>query len=219
MKKIMFYNVLFLTSFLFAVDGNTQTLNDFFNKKDSKVIWLGIDYSHVRLIGELTQFETHGYTRPADIKEKYFDGWNTIFIREKDKYDLAKMIRRTSIDYNIKGITQINSLTSVEDMVAAGAPCYVKSDIENFIENYDFLESYGTGIMLLAEYINDEKKEAKYHFLVINLRNKALLLNESFIGSPGGIGLKNYWARSFYDVITQIEKKRFKKWKKEFSEK
>ena len=50
MKKLC---LLFL---LLSCAGNSQTVNDLFHESDVKITWLGIDFSHVKLIGDFAEF-------------------------------------------------------------------------------------------------------------------------------------------------------------------
>ena len=46
-----------------------QSIQDFFNDKAGTVTWLGIDYSHVKLIGEFTQFKDASQYSTSEIRK------------------------------------------------------------------------------------------------------------------------------------------------------
>jgi hypothetical protein len=56
-------------------------------------------------------------------------------------------------------------------------------------------------------------EEAGYMWVVFfDLSNKNILLMENMTGKAGGFGWRNYWARSFYTVLKEIEKTRYNLW-------
>ena len=46
------------------------------------------------------------------------------------------------------------------------------------------------------------------------LKLEHLLLSERMVGKPGGFGFRNYWAKPVSNIIRDIKKRRYKKWKK-----
>lgn len=194
-------------------------IEDLFTKSETKITWLGIDFSHVKLIGEFSQFAEAGATGAAVIRDKYFSGWNNLILNEYEKYNIEGMVRKENINLKISGINKINDNTSIEDLEADDQPNYSKEDIALFIKKYDFGVKEGIGLLMIADYLNKIREEAKYHFVAINLTNNEVLLYESFVTKPGGFGLRNYWAKTFYDVIISIRDVNYKNWKKTYGPK
>jgi hypothetical protein len=60
------------------------------------------------------------------------------------------------------------------------------------------------------------REYGKYHIVVISMSTKEVLIHEVMKGRPGGIGLRNYWARSFCEVMNEIRDYRFREWKKKY---
>ncbi len=212
MKKLIFTAIL-LTATLGAY---AQKVTDLFTKTETKITYLGIDYSHVKLIGNFSQFAEAGVVGPILVKEKYFDSWNDLVVKEQEKYDIKGMFRKESIEYNISDIQKINKSASTEEMEADETPNYSQEDIQKIVSNYKFSTKDGIGIIFIAESLNKNKESGIFHFVAFNISTKEILLQESFTGKAGGIGLRNYWARSIFEVILQIKDKKFKEWKKEY---
>ncbi len=202
---------------MFSVQG--QNISDLFSKSDTKIYWLGIDYSHVKLIGDFTQFAEAGSVGAITIRNKYFSGWNDLILNETKKYDVVGMFRKPNIYFNTNGISTINSNASTENMEADAEPNYTNNDIQGFIRNYDFVVKEGIGLLFVAESLNKPTESGKYHFVAINLINNEVLLHDVFVGKAGGFGLRNYWARSYYEVINQIRDQKYRVWKKMYSAK
>lgn len=215
MKKLLLVAfALNLSSLMFG-----QTTADLFNASEHKVYWLGIDYSHVKLIGSFTQFAEAGETGPELIKNKYFPAWNALIENEYEKYNVGAMLRKEDLVINTAGIDKINAKTKLEDLEGDADPNYTAEQIQKFVKSYDFGIKEGIGVFFLAESLNKNKERGKYHFVAVNLSNKEVLMSEPLIGEAGGFGLRNYWAKSFFLVMDQIQSKKYKEWKKTYGSK
>ena len=206
----------FIISIIFFVNAaKSQSVQDLFHSSETKITWLGIDYSHVKLIGDFTLFAEWGEYSPSEIKQYYFPAWNDLIYSESDKYDVAEMIRKEILVFKTDAIYTINANASIEDMEAKTDPMYSKEDIQTFIKKYDFQVKEGIGVLLVAESLNKYKEYGKFHFVAIDLSNNTVLLHDIIQGKPGGIGLRNYWARTVFNVISEIKSHRYSKWKNE----
>lgn len=195
---------------------NAQTMKELVNGSEHKVTWLGIDYSHVKLIGDFNQFAEAGASGPQLVKDKYFSGWNELIIKEYKKYDLQGALRKDTVYFKIGAINKINAATPIENMEADEEPNYTTEDVKSFVKNYNFNVTEGFGVLLVCEYMNKLTQKAKYHLLIYNMSTKEIIHTEEFTGVAGGFGLRSYWAKPYFEVIDQIKAKRFKAWKKEF---
>ncbi|MEO9257858.1 MAG: hypothetical protein ABI207_05715 [Crocinitomicaceae bacterium] len=206
---------LFLLLFLNSTQA--QTAKDLFTASDVKITWLGIDFSHVKLIGDFAQFNDAGQKSVVDIKDQYFPAWNKLIVSEPDKYDLKGMLRKENIIYDIDMITNINAKAPVEEMEAQNAPDYTLADIEKFVKKLPIKNKDGIGILMIAESLNKNAVEAYFHFVAINMSTKEILIHERIKSEPSGFGIRNYWAGSIYQVIKKIKATYYKSWKAEFN--
>lgn len=213
MKKSI---LLFLALFHLITTGYSQTIKDLFVKSPTPIYWLGIDFSHVKLIGEFSQFSEWGEAGAGIIKNRYFPAWNELIIKEYTKYDVGTMLRKENISLKIKPITAINEDASIEEMEDLSDPDYSDADIRAWVSGYNFDVKEGIGILFLAESLNKLREYGKYHVLAINMSTKEVLLHEVMKGKSGGIGLRNYWARSFCEVMNEIRDYRYRDWKKKY---
>jgi hypothetical protein len=211
MKKfLILFLVLSQTAFC-------QQASDLFKSTDIPYTWLGIDYSHVKLIGEFTEISSAGEKTAVQIKKIYFPAWNNLIINEPKKYDVAGMLRKEKIEYDIDMINEINEKAAVEDMETTKTPEYTKEDIQKFVSGYKAKQKNGIGILLVAETLNKAKEEAYYHFVALDLKTNKILIHDRLRGEPGGFGLRNYWAGSVYSLIKDINKNRYKAWKSTYA--
>jgi hypothetical protein len=213
MKKfILFIFVCFLSAGSYG-----QTAEDLFTPGDAKISWLGIDFSNVKLIGDFSQFSGAGEKSASQIKKTYFPAWNKLILDEREKYDVAGMLRKDKVIYDIDMIMDINMDAPLEEMESYNAPTYSKEDIEKFVKKYETKGKDGIGIVFVAESLNKANTEAWFHFVAINLTNNKVLVHDRIRGEPSGIGLRNYWAGAIHDVIKEISKSRYRNWKSDYA--
>lgn len=212
MKKTLTLLLLCITTITWS-----QKAEDLFHSSDVKFSWLGIDFSHVKLIGDFSQFSGLGDKSSYQVKTIYFPAWNKLVVNEREKYDVNGMLRKDNIFYDIDMIMGINEKTPLEDLEAYNSPVYTREDIVKFINAYDTEGKSGIGVVLIAESLNKAEKEAYFHFAAINLSTKEILIHQRLRGEPGGFGIRNYWAGSIHDVMKQIEKIYYRSWRAEYA--
>ena len=205
--------VILILCITFPFLSKGQNMEDLFQKSDTKITWLGIDFSHVKLIGDFNHFAEWGSQGPASIRNNYFPEWNDLVYEEYKKYDVAGMLRKEIRVLNTDYIYALNKKAPLEEMESKTDPEYTEENIQKFIKNYDFNVKEGLGILLVAESLNKYKEHARYHFVVISMKDNKILLHELFTTQAGGIGLRNYWARTFFNVIKQIKDQSYFEWK------
>lgn len=198
---------------LFVLIGHSQTKEDLFKPSNIKVSWLGIDFSHVKLIGEFSQFADAGNKSSFQIRDQYFPGWNNLILSEPDKYDIKGMLRKSDVYYDIDMIMSLNSTTAIENLESNNNPNYGRDDINDFVTAYNIKNIEGIGVLFIAESLNKNTGQGLFHFVAINLKTKEVLIHERLIGEPGGFGLRNYWGRSIYNIMKEIKTYHYNKWK------
>ena len=209
MKKICFV-LLFMPV---AFHANAQTAQDLF-RPGMQVTWFGIDFSHVKLIGNFAEFFDAGEKSTWQIREVYFPRWNAIILEEPAKYDIRGMLRKADIAFDIDMIAGINAQTPLEEMEAYNTIKFSEEDIQSFVRQYDFQGREGIGIVFIAECLNKNAFVAWYHFVAIDMGTSRVLLHERLGGEPSGVGLRNYWANSIHKVIRNIRDYYYWQWKR-----
>lgn len=193
---------------------NSQNAHDLFNNEYTNIHWLGIDFSHVKLIGEFSHSIGREELSNTEIRDRYFPAWNNLIIAEPNKYDIAGMLGRAHINYDIDMLMKLNSTASTDEMDAKNTPYYTPEDIHSFVSNYSTEGKEGIGILFLAESLNKTVLTARFHFIAINLSTKEILFQEKLNGKPSGFGLRNYWAGSVYKIIKDIKYHHYDRWAK-----
>jgi hypothetical protein len=209
MKKL--YLIFLLMPCTMAI--NSQTVQDLFQNSDVKISWLGIDFSHVKLIGNFAEFFEAGVKSSWQIRDIYFPSWNSIILSEPEKYDIRGMLRKPDVRYDIDMIGEINAKTNLDDIESYNSYKFTDEDIRSFVSQYSLEGKEGIGVLFIAECLNKNTVEAYYHFVAINMNNGDVLFHERLRGAPNGFGLRNYWANSIYNVIRNIKNYYYLNWK------
>ncbi len=210
MKKTLLFVLLAIG---FSLNGNGQTKADIFG--DAPITWLGLDFTHLKFIGNAAQFKDAGTITNGDMRSKYFPAWNNLFIAEQKKYDVAGAVHRDKVSY-ASDITQNANDKSTAEYFTEKADDYqlLNADmISTLVAGYDFKGKTGIGLLFFVEGMSKDKVEASMWVTFVDMGSKKVLLTNQMTGGSGGFGFRNYWAKSFYNVLGDMEHD-FKKWSK-----
>jgi len=172
---------------------------------DTPIRWLGVDFSHVKLIGEFSHLYGMGDKSSIQVKERYFLAWNKLILNEREKYDIRRLVHKDKVIYDVDMVFNKNAATPLEGLESYNTPEYSTEDITRFVNEYDTQGKDGVGVVLIAETLNKADKEAYFHFVILNMSDKKILVHQRYRGEPGGFGLRNYWAGAIHNVMEQID--------------
>lgn len=200
---------LLTLSFVFfhAVSVFAQTKADIFNGS-AEITWLGIDFTQTKFIGSATQFKDAGEISSAEFRDKYIPSWNQLFINEQKKYDVAKAVKRTEVKYAMDVTEKANNGIK-GDFFSNDPNDYKKLDeqkVASLVKNYNFQGKTGIGLMFFIDGMSKSKDEASGWITFVDMKSKKVLLTEYKTGKAGGFGFKNYWAKSFHNMLKSAEK-------------
>jgi hypothetical protein len=190
-----------------AVSVFAQTKADIFNGS-TEITWLGIDFTQTKFIGSATQFKDAGEISSSEFRDKYIPSWNQLFINEQKKYDVAKAVKRTEVKYAMDVTEKANNAIK-GDFFSNDPNDYKKLDeqkIANLVKNYNFQGKTGIGLMFFIDGMSKSKDEASGWITFVDMKSKKVLLTEYKTGKAGGFGFKNYWAKSFHNMLKSTEK-------------
>ena len=200
--------------FIFAaLTCQAQTIQDFFNDKAGQVTWLGIDYSQVKLIGEFTQFKDAGAYNPAEVRDKYFPAWNTLVLNEPSKYDFKGMFMLSNLVPDIDMITKLNATADPDKIKGYTENKFSCDDIRKIVGKYGLAGKEGLGIVIIANALNKTTELASYVVVVLNMKDREVLLCEPIAENAGGIGIRNYWGGPLYNLVKDGKKNLYWAWK------
>ena len=172
------------------------------------ITWLGIDFSQARFIGSATQFKDAGEISSSEFRDKYVPGWNQLFVDEAKKYNVAEAVKRTEVKYAME-VTEKANAAFKGNYFSNDPGEYKKLDeqkIASIVKGYDFQGKSGIGLMFIVDGMSKGKEEASAWVTFVDMKTKKVLSTEYKTGKAGGFGFKNFWAKSFLNILKSIKK-------------
>jgi len=179
---------------------------------DTKITWLGIDCSALHFIYSDENISD------MELQTKYFGAWNDLFFSERDKYNVAEATKRKKryIDYYVEPVYKVNKEAQGPFINEMDQYRHLTSDdISTMVKKYDFSNKQDSdiGLVFILEGMDKKRGKASVWVTFIDMHNNNVLLTNPMQGEPGGFGFRNYWAKSFYNILEDMPS-RMKKWKK-----
>jgi len=215
MKRILKANwLVFILFFCSNIQSLTaQTIKDVFTSSETSILYLGIDYTQARLIGDAS-------VSGIDLRDKYFTGINDLVINEPKKYDLAKAFNKSKVDYDLGIVTKRNQKINAENIISTSSSDFsrlAEEDINNLVRGIDFEKKKGLGLLFIVEGMSKTEKAANIWVTIVDMSTKKVLMTERTKSeSKGGFSFRNYWASPIFVLIESIEKKKYKEWKSKY---
>jgi hypothetical protein len=192
-----------------------QTIKDVFTSSETSILYLGIDYTQARLIGDASQ-------TPIEVRDKYFPGINDVVVNEPKKYDLQKAFNKSLINNSLGIVTKRNKKINAENIASTESADYSRlkeEDINKLVKGIDFENKKGIGLLFIVEGMKKADKRATSSIWVtfVDMGTNKILMTERMEGeTKGGFGFRNYWASTIFDLIEKIEKREYKDWKEKY---
>ena len=173
--------------------------------------FLGIDLTEARFVG------SHEIWKSEDEIKRLGTSWNRLMVSESDKFNVRRAFKRDEIYYNVDICIDNNKNINYEGRITSNSDSKLLSeqDIKTIVQNYDFKDLTGLGLMLIVESFDKSKSRGTMAVTFVNLNNQEVVFYEKLSGPSGGMGLRNHWARSIFEVLIQVEKKRYRAWLKD----
>lgn len=207
MKKLI---LVFIVSMFLVPLTFSQDMNEIFNS--DKCTWYGLDFSKVQLIG------SEDFNDPEAIRDRWFASWNYLFISESEKYDVGKAFQKDIVDDYLDIVNKRNSEVDVSNLVSTDNNYSIsEDDVKAVVNEYDSEGKSGLGIVFVMEAFNKFTEHGSMWVTFFDIDSREVLLTQKLIGKAGGFGFRNYWAKTYYNVLKEVEKKKYKQWKKEYA--
>ncbi len=182
-----------------------KTTSDVFST--TRITWFGLDFTKLKLI------DGAGIPIVEDVKNRFVPSWNRLFIEEADKYDLAKYYKKSLVAKDLKSVRELNKTINTEELVTYDAYSFGKEEVTGMVKKYDSKASDGIGLVFIVESLDKVNEKATVHLTFFDIETRNVLFHKRMEASPGGFGIRNYWAKSFLKIMEQ-SKKEWKKWAK-----
>jgi len=193
MKRLVL--ILFLGSLVFTGKAESPEAP----VKPDEIVWFGIDYSYVKFIGTRGQF-----VELDKIREEYFRSWNELIMVEREKYDLNKAFLVPKITYDMDASIYRSQQRDMSDIVQTGPWSIGKVDVESVVRERVDVSTKKVGAMFVMETLNKMQEVSTMWLAVFKVDTGEILYMERYTGAVGGFGFRNYYARSYYNVIRNL---------------
>lgn len=192
----------------------SQTAKEVFNNTETKLQYLGIDFTKARLIGDAGANE-------ADIRDRQFASINDVVVNEPKRYEIPAAFNRSEIENDLSLVGKKNEKIKAEDIKSTSAGDFNRlkeADITTLVKGYDFGNKTGVGILLVMEGMSKTKKAASIWVTLVDMKSKKVLMTERVESkTSAGFSFRNYWASSIRNLLESIDKKKYKEWKQKYS--
>lgn len=168
-------------------------------KSIPEVTFLGIDFSHVGIIGA---------DESSDQFIGVFDDINNLMQKEYGKYvsTFAKKTKVKVLGVDLRAVNKVNRDLNREDIQREGTvPPIEGSDINKALSALDLTGLDGYAAILIAEEFNKSTNRGIFELVFFNVDTKEVITHEKLSGKAGGFGLRNYWAKTVYNAIRKIK--------------
>ncbi len=207
--KQQYYPYSIFLLLLITVSGiKAQTIGEIMNSSTTKITYLGIDFSEMRLIGDPAAYA-------EEIKSRYFSGINGVVLGEPKKYDLPKVFKKADVASDITAVEAVNAGTDASKILSNNSEDYTRfneATIATMVNKYNLKGAGGVGVVLIVESLNKTKEKGAIHLTFIDMASKKVLYTERMEAKCGGFGFRNYWAKSVYGVLKEVENRKAKDW-------
>jgi len=160
---------------------------------EKNITWYGIDFTLARF--------TLVTEDPAAIVSTSLKAINTLILAEPEKYDLKKFFSKSEVTPDVDIVNERNSKIDPAILVVPDKYTITPEDVKKVISNYDTKGKTGTGLVFVAENLNKIEQTGSYYVVFFDMAGKEIIDMEHKVGKATGIGFRNYWTGSAYNVM------------------
>jgi hypothetical protein len=98
-------------------------------------------------------------------------------------------------------VNERNSKIDPTLLVVPDKHAITPEDVKKVISSYDTKDKTGTGLVFVAENLHKVEETGSYYVVFFDISSKEIIDMERKMGKPAGIGFRNYWAGSVYNIM------------------
>ena len=198
MKKIFVLISLILAGYCSNLVA--QDVNNVFSTKE--IVWYGVDFSNVKLVGDGVAFANLN-----DIRDRQFKAINDLFISEPDKYNPKKAFKKDKVTNDLSIVEKRNLTPDINTLLVQNENTLSKETIDAIIKEYNF-DDATTGIgacFIMENLIKTEKNShATLYVVFFDIPTKTVLISEKASSIASGFGFRNLWAKSVFETLDNL---------------
>jgi hypothetical protein len=184
---------IFVLVFTYCVGTASMAQDKARAKSEKTIVWYGIDFT----VGKFTLVVED----PAIIVNQYLKSINTLIQMEPEKYDIKKWFNKSETSMDLDQVNERNAKIDPAGLVISDENKITLDDVKNVIANYNTKGKPGLGLIFVAENLNKVKQTASYYVCFFDQDSKEIVDAQRFEAKAVGIGFRNYWAGSVYNIM------------------
>ncbi len=176
--------------------------------KTREILWVGINFAK-------SKFTREGFDFNQETLQHHLQEWNKLILNDQKKYDIRMSFRKPIMKYDLSVVTKLNKSLKVNDILTLFISSqHVHSDeqMSNYAASLELPATLPYALMFVVESFDTTVKTAAIWVVITKTDTHEVVLCEKFLKKPAGIGLRNYWARTFYNVFYDIQSDAFRRW-------
>lgn len=158
-----------------------------------KIVWFGIDFTAAKF--------TLVTDDPVKIVNQYLSSINTLILAEPVKYDIKKYFSKTEVINSIETALESNLKIDPSTLVITNEYKLDPAEVKNIIQKYNSKDNTGTGLVFIAENLSKVTLNGSYYVCFFDIATKKIIDCRRVAGAVSGIGFRNYWAGSIFNVM------------------
>ncbi len=188
-SKLLTFILMILLGFMnYSFSQEYQKVSDI-----KKVIWLGVDFTAAKF--------TLVTEDPAVIVNQYLKAINVLIISEREKFNIRSFFKVDEVSNNIELAIEFNQQIDPSALVIYDDYKLDVDQVKDVIKKYDVEDKSGAGLIFVAENLNKVSQTGSYYVCFFDLSTKEIIDCKRMTGAVSGIGFRNYWASSIYNVM------------------
>ena len=185
---------------------NENLFVDFLKVKE--ILWVGINFSKAK-------FTRKDFNFTQEIMQHYFHEWNKLILNDQKKYDIRMSFRKPVMKYDLSAVTKLNKTVKINDIMSRYIgikDVLTDEQMCQYVTGLTLPSSMKYALMFVVESFDTSVKTAAIGVVLVATETQEVVLCEKFLKKPAGIGTRNYWARTFYNVFYDVQTNAFMRW-------
>ena len=164
-----------------------------------ELVWFGLDYSLVRFIGLQSQF-----TDLDKIQQEFFRSWNELILLEKEKYNLKNAFGVRKVYYQMEQAIERSQEVDIYNVVQVQEYKISEDEAARVVSAYTDPGVDKLGAIFVMETLDKMEARSTMWVIVFNISSGKVQYMKRRAGGVGGFGFRNFWARSYYEVLKNL---------------
>jgi hypothetical protein len=190
MKTKLLFSVLAIA---FCIGNVTMAQDKAKAKSEKSITWYGIDFTAAKF--------TLVADDPSVIVNQYLKSINMLIQMEPTKFDLKKWFNKTEVAYDVDQVNERNAKINPEGLVISDDFKITLDDVKGVIAKYNTKGKSGIGLIFVAENLHKVKQTGSFYVCFFDQATKEIIDAQRFEAKAVGIGFRNYWAGSVFNIM------------------